>query len=89
MRFNLGFCLFFKRDFEEAAEHIHGALELAERTGDRTLRVRALAYLSLIQRTLGDVETARTLTLRVQAEAEAARMTEYLGVARANLSWLA
>lgn len=89
MRFALGICLFLGGDFEAATAHIGEVLELAERTGDRVLQVRALAYLSQTHRALGHVEETRALTFRLQAEAEAAQMTEYAGVPYANLAWLA
>jgi len=89
MQASVGFCHFLRNELGEAEQLIASSLEQAKKTGDRVQCVRCLAYLGLTYRKKHEVLKTRELTLETCREATEARMPEYLGVAEANLAWLA
>jgi hypothetical protein len=88
-RFVLAGFLLFHGALDEAAREMAGALEEAERLGYVAMQARCLAYSTLIQRRRRSVEGTRRFAERTLAIAEAARIREYVGTARANLGWAA
>ncbi|UQA55960.1 serine/threonine-protein kinase PknK [Polyangium aurulentum] len=88
-RFVLAGFLLFHGALEEAAREMAGALEEAERLGYLAMQARCLAYSTLIQRRRRSIEGTRRFAERTLAIAEAARIREYVGTARANLGWVA
>jgi tetratricopeptide (TPR) repeat protein len=76
-------------DLDEAETHIQASLTLTERTGDVVLQSRCLTYLTVLCRKRGDVQAARGYIERSLAAATAAKMLEYIGMAKANLAWVA
>ena len=88
-RFNVGFVLVGRGELEDARAELESALQTADRTGDAILRCRCLAYLSTVHRRRRDVrETKRAAEEALEAATEM-RMPEYVGMARANLAWVA
>jgi serine/threonine protein kinase/tetratricopeptide (TPR) repeat protein len=85
----LGCVLLWHGSLAEAQVKIQGALAEATRIGNMTLRSRALAYLAQLARMRGEQRETRQLAAQGLAAAEAARMINYIGVARANLAWVA
>jgi hypothetical protein len=65
------------------------ALKLAEGTGDVTVQSRCLAYLAVVARLRGQVEETRKYSERGMAVGTEAQLLEDVGMARANLAWLA
>jgi tetratricopeptide (TPR) repeat protein len=88
-RFALGFAHLWHWDIEEAHGHLAAALELTERIGEGDWHIRCLAYLSVIHRMRREGERTRDLVSRCLAAATASEAVMYVGVARANLTWLA
>ncbi len=88
-RFGHGFILLFHGDLEPAEREIDTALHLAQQRGDLSLETRCLTYLAIVQRKRGNVSRTLDLARQGQASAEAAKMPEYTGAARANLAWAA
>lgn len=88
-RFTNAFILLFGGDHAAAIEELQHALELARRTGNRAIEVRATIYLVTAERLSGIADAAflerceRALEL-----ARAEQMPEYEAVVLANLAWL-
>ncbi len=85
----LGFSHLWRGELDEAEEHMQDALKLAERTKDITVQSRCLSYLTLVCRKRGAVEQTRQYCQRTMQVASAGQMLEDIGVARANLAWVA
>jgi class 3 adenylate cyclase/tetratricopeptide (TPR) repeat protein len=84
-----GFTLLWRRDVDEARRHLADSLTAADHVGSALLRSRALTYLAVTARFVGDAETAADLLPRVREAAEEAGLAEYDGVADAIDAWLA
>lgn len=89
VQFCLGFCLLWARDFAQSEEHLKGALDLTERIGDVAVQSRCLAYLTVNARMQNDTQSVEQRAMPALAAARAGNMTEYIGIALANLAWLA
>src|SRR5439155_19898035 len=88
-RFNLGYVVLTRGEADDALEHLHAALTVAERTGSAILRARCLAYIAIAHRRGGDVDASRKTAEEGLAVATELGMPEYLALARANLGWAA
>ncbi|WP_158619231.1 serine/threonine-protein kinase PknK [Corallococcus sp. AB011P] len=88
-RYFLAFTLMFRGRLAEAEEQMRAALSELERIGDLTVHSRCLAYLLIIHRMRQNAAEARACSERALAVASAAQILEYIGVARANMAWLA
>ena len=88
-RFVVGFAFLWHGDQDAAEEQLTEALALAEQSGDVSLQVRCLTYLTVLSRERGQVEEARALTDRCLETAAAAGMPEYVATAHANEAWIA
>jgi tetratricopeptide (TPR) repeat protein len=88
-RFNLGFCQLWHGDLDEAQEQIQAALEVGERSEDVTLQSRCITYLAIVYRKRGQLKETHSCSLRILDVAPLVHFPEYLGIARANLAWLA
>ncbi len=89
MRFELGFLLLWRRELEEAEEHLKAALELAESSGSFSQRTLALTYLTVLCRFCSRMDGVLSYALAGQKSAVAAHMPDYVATARANQAWLA
>lgn len=88
-RFNHAFALMWRGRLEEADPIMRSALALGERIGDLTLQCRCTAYLALIGRKRGKVESARRFADRTLSLAEAGELKEYLAAGHAHRAWAA
>ncbi|HEV2237845.1 MAG TPA: AAA family ATPase [Ktedonobacterales bacterium] len=92
-QFALGFVLLWRGDLDTAEEHLQGALALAERTpaagpfGD--LATACHTYLACLSRRRGKVDGSRRYAELGLAAATAHQMAAYVGMAQANLAWVA
>jgi DNA-binding SARP family transcriptional activator len=88
-RFMLGFTLLWHGDLGEAEKQMQVALALAEQTGDVVHQSRCLTYLTILYRKRGQLEETRHCASQSLEVARAGHMIEYIGMAQANLAWLA
>jgi class 3 adenylate cyclase len=87
-RFVLGFVFLWAGKLDLSEKWLSDALELTEKTGDIVLQSRCFTYLTVIQRRRGDVENTRRYAEQSLCSATAARMVEYVGMAKGNLAWV-
>jgi len=87
--FQLGFVLLWSGETIQAQEYLQDALVFAETVGARTIQSRCLAYLSITNRKLKQIEVLRSHTEALLKLAEAIGEHSYHGVAWANKAWLA
>jgi DNA-binding SARP family transcriptional activator len=87
--FSLGFQLLCIGDIAAATEQLDLALTLASAQGHTALQCQCLTYLAIVHRLAGHLPNVRDNTARSLALAEAERNAMYIGVAQANLCWLA
>lgn len=88
-QFNLGFLLLWRRELDEAEEHLQAIRELAEASGFATMFTLSLTYLTVLCRFRGQIDGALRYARRAQEAAEAAHMPDYVAAARGNQAWLA
>ncbi|HKY59913.1 MAG TPA: AAA family ATPase [Gemmatimonadota bacterium] len=88
-RFNHAFALMWRGRLAESDPIMRSALALGERIGDVTLQCRCTAYLTLIARKQGNVESARRFAERTLSLAEAGELKEYLAAGHAHRAWVA
>ena len=65
------------------------AVKGAEQVGDASLLTRVTAYFGVLVRQTGDVSRTRGLAEQALRMAEKTKMNDYIGVAHANLAWVA
>ena len=87
-RFVLGFAYLWAGQLDPAEKWLNDAFKLTEKTGDIVLQSRCLTYLSLIQRRRGAIEDTRRYAEHSLASATAAKMVEYIAMAKGNLAWV-
>ena len=85
----LGFGLLWHGDPAAARAWLSKGTEALTRIGARIWEVRCLAYLSIANRKLGDLESLREQTRRLLEQSAAIDEAIYHGVALANQGWLA
>jgi tetratricopeptide (TPR) repeat protein len=85
----LGFVLFFARRFDDADRHLRQAVEKASQTGDHTILLISLCYLSLTHRCQGRVDEVRSDTENLAAALAKSSIPDYEGIVLANRAWLA
>ncbi|HSR32978.1 MAG TPA: AAA family ATPase [Anaerolineae bacterium] len=88
-RFMLGFSQLWYGDLDGAEKQIQAALSLAEQSGDIVHQSRCLTYLTVLYRKRRELERARKYAARSLAVATDGEMVEYVGLAKANLAWVA
>jgi serine/threonine protein kinase len=76
-------------DYAAAETLFLRAVAGAERVGDTALLTRVLAYYGVLLRRVERVSETRSSAERTLRLAEKMRMVDYLGVAHANLAWVA
>jgi hypothetical protein len=89
-RFNLGFALLLgdRACRSEAVEQLEQTARDAERVSDATLLSRALTYLAVGYRRLGDVTRTERVAERALRASEDARLAPYIGASLACLAWV-
>jgi tetratricopeptide (TPR) repeat protein len=88
-RFMHGMSLLFHGKLDAGRQEFIEALPDSERRGDMTLHSRFLAYLTVAWRRAQDVGRTRESALQCLEVAQSSSISEYIGVARANLGWVA
>ena len=87
-RFVLGLVYLCAGKLELAEEWLSDTLKLTEKAGDIVLQSRCLTYLTVTQRRRGAVENTRRYAEQSLASATAAKMVEYIGMAKENVAWV-
>jgi hypothetical protein len=88
-QFELGFLYVWRREMDEAEQHLQAGLALAETRGIVRMRTLSLTYLTVLRRFGGREDEVLSYALRAQAAAEAAHMPDYVAAAKGNRAWLA
>jgi tetratricopeptide (TPR) repeat protein len=73
----------------EVSALLRTALEMLERVQDVGAQARALTYLALLHRRLGEVEEVRSLGQKGLAVATRGKVPDHVGASQANLAWVA
>jgi class 3 adenylate cyclase/tetratricopeptide (TPR) repeat protein len=87
--FSLGLARICRFEPNEAKTQLQAALNAAERTGDLILLSRSLNYLVMVERVRQDANAAGRAVKRLLPLVTREKMTDYIGVARATLGWIA
>lgn len=87
-QFVLGFVYLWAGKLELAEKWLSDTLKLTEKAGDIVLQSRCLTYLTVTQRRRGAVENTRRYAEQSLASATAAKMVEYIAMAKGNLAWV-
>jgi eukaryotic-like serine/threonine-protein kinase len=88
-RFTCSFVLLMRGLDVEAEPLFLDAIDSAKRVDDATLRIRSQAYHLVNQRRLGRLDATEEQAERLLLEAKERSMLDYVGVANANLAWVA
>jgi class 3 adenylate cyclase/tetratricopeptide (TPR) repeat protein len=84
-----GFIYLWHGDLDPAEQQMQIALKLAKQIGDISVESRCQTYLTVCWRMRGQVEQVQRIAVQSEETAKSAGMPEYIGTARANLSWAA
>src|SRR5438067_1627081 len=87
--FSTGLARICRFEPNEAKTQLQAALLAAERTGDLILLSRSLNYLVMVERVRQNANAAGRAVKRLLPLVTRERMTDYIGVARATLGWIA
>lgn len=85
----LGSSLVWAVHLDEAEQPLLSALERAEQSSDVAVQSRVLTYLTMLYRMRGQADQVRRYAARSLALATERQMIEYIGMAKASLTWLA
>ena len=88
-RFSYGLQLLWSDDLEPAALVLSQALASARNMGNLLLEAQSLTYLTILERRRGDLERVAALAQESLEAAQACQRADYIGVAQANIAWLA
>ena len=87
--FQLGFCLLWHDDFDEAETELRVGEDMMRRIGDAIWLTHALTYIGILYRRRGQIDAARPYFSQTFAAAKANQMAVSIARAEANLAWLA
>lgn len=87
--FSVGLAHICRFEPNEAKTQLQAALSAAERTGDLVLLSRSLNYLVMVERVRQNTNAAGGAAKRLLPLVTREKMTDYIGVARATLGWIA
>ena len=87
--FSTGLARICRFEPNEAKTQLQAALIAAERTGDLILLSRSLNYLVMVERVRQNANAAGRAVKRLLPLVTREKMTDYIGVARATLGWIA
>ena len=88
-QFGYGFTLLWNGRLEQAGAQLRAALHQARHIGLVLVETQCLVYLAIIARLRGQPEEARSFTMLTLEQAQASQRLDYVGIAHANLAWLA
>ena len=89
MQFPYGFHLLWSGELGPAARELSQALAAARELGNLLLQTQCLIYLTIVERRRGNLERVAELARESLEAAQSIRRVDYIGVAQANLAWLA
>ncbi len=89
MQFPYGFHLLWSGELGPAARELSQALAAARELGNLLLQTQCLIYLTIVERRRGHLERVAELARESLEAAQSIRRVDYIGVAQANLAWLA
>ncbi len=87
--FQVGFNQLWRGDLERAKTELQAALELAEQIGDQEHLLTSLTWLTVTYRRSGQSEKVQHYAARSLEVATINKTPLYIGLARANLAWVA
>ena len=87
-RFEVGFALLWRGDLIGAQAELEGALAVTRRAGDKPMELRCLTYLACARLRQHDVAAVKEMAPQNEELARAFVFPEYVGMARAMLSWV-
>jgi hypothetical protein len=87
--FGVGFCHLWRGEYEEAEQALLYGLSLVEKTGDLVTQTMYVTYLTMLNRKLGKLDEVKRLVAHSLDLAVKTQMKNYVGMAMANLSWIA
>ncbi len=88
-QFGYGFTLLWNGRLEQGGAQLRAALHQARHIGLVLVETQCLVYLAIIARLRGQPEEARSYTMLTLESARASQRLDYVGIAHANLAWLA
>lgn len=89
MQFSHGFHLLWNDELEPAHQELSQALASARETGNPLLQTQCLTYLTILERRRGNPAQVAALARESLRAARSIHRIDYIGVAQANLAWLA
>ncbi|HKQ75814.1 MAG TPA: hypothetical protein VJ810_19100 [Blastocatellia bacterium] len=87
--FGVGFCHLWRGEYEEAERVLLYGLSLVEKAGDLVTQTFIVSYLTVLYRKLGKLDEVKRLAAHSLDLAGKTQMRLYVGMAMANLSWIA
>jgi len=87
--FELGFLSLWRRDLDDAEEHLVAARELADTVGLAQYRTLSLTYLTVLWRFRARADQVASHAHLARQAAESAAMPEYVAAAMASEAWIA
>ncbi len=88
-QFSVGFCLLWRRELAGAEAALQAALTQATTIGHARVRLLCVTYLAVLERFRGDLAQTAHYAERTLALAEQTGIQFYIGMAKANLAWVA
>jgi tetratricopeptide (TPR) repeat protein len=85
--FILGFAYLNSGRYRNAERTLLNGMQVAQRSGHKAIELRCRVYLSLAYRLQGEVEAAIEAATESAETARVEAMSEYVGLASANLAW--
>lgn len=85
--FILGFTYLHSGRFRNAERTLLSGIQAAQRSGHKAIELRCRVYLSLAYRLQGEVEATIEAAKEAAETARVEAMSEYVGLASANLAW--
>ncbi len=87
--FSLAFCHLWRRELDDAEYNIRSADKLAQQIGNDRVQTLCLTYSAVLHRFLGDVDGAQRFANESLKMLEQSGIQFYVGMAKANLAWVA
>ncbi|HTW10616.1 MAG TPA: tetratricopeptide repeat protein, partial [Acidimicrobiales bacterium] len=88
-RFEVGFASLWHGDLVVAQNELEGVLAIVRRVGDKITELRCLTYLACAQLRRHNVARVKDMASQNEQLANVLAFPEYIGMARAMLSWVA
>jgi tetratricopeptide (TPR) repeat protein len=89
IEFGLGYSHLWRGELEQAEQHLRHALELAQQSGNAAYQMLCLTYLTSVGRMKTQVKPTREYARQSLTVAQQVGSPDYMGMAEANLAWIA